>query len=241
MSPRPLLFALAPLALVAADGVSFNRDVQPILSEYCYHCHGPDSSTRKSGLRLDRPEFAFAPAKSGDVVIIKGDPDKSPLIARILQKDPDEVMPPPESHKSVKPAELAVLRRWITEGAKYEEHWSFIAPVRPAPPADASGWAKSPLDAFIVAKLAKEGLKPNPAEDKARLFRRLNLDLTGLPPTPEETQAFLADRSPDAFAQAVERLLKTDEHAEQMARHWLDAVRYADTHGIHIEIGRAHV
>jgi hypothetical protein len=238
MSPRPLLFALAPLALVAADGVSFNRDVQPILSEYCYHCHGPDSSTRKSGLRLDRPEFAFAPAKSADVVIIKGDPDKSPLIARILQKDPDEVMPPPESHKSVKPAELAVLRRWITEGAKYEEHWSFIAPVRPAPPADASGWAKSPLDAFIVAKLAKEGLKPNPAEDKARLFRRLNLDLAGLPPTPEETQAFLADRSPDAFAQAVERLLKTDEHAEQMARHWLDAVRYADTHGIHIDNAR---
>ncbi len=100
MSPRPLLFALAPLALVAADGVSFNRDVQPILSEYCYHCHGPDSSTRKSGLRLDRPEFAFTPAKSGDVVIIKGDPDKSPLIARILNKDPDEVMTGPSSPRS---------------------------------------------------------------------------------------------------------------------------------------------
>ncbi len=114
-----LLLLLAPLATAAAEGVSFNRDIQPILSEYCYHCHGPDSSTRKSGLRLDRPEFAFAPAKSGDVVIVKGDPDKSPLIARILNKDPDQVMPPPESHKSVKPAELALLRRWIAEGAKY--------------------------------------------------------------------------------------------------------------------------
>ncbi|NBX35143.1 hypothetical protein EBR16_07270, partial [bacterium] len=117
MSPRLTLLALAPLTAVAADGVSFNRDIQPILSEYCYHCHGPDSSTRKSGLRLDRPEFAFAPAKSGDVVIIKGSPEKSPLIARLLNQDPEEVMPPPESHKSVKPAEIALLRRWIAEGA----------------------------------------------------------------------------------------------------------------------------
>jgi len=236
MSSRPALWLLAPLAVLGSETVSFNRDIQPILSEYCYHCHGPDSGTRKSGLRLDRAEFAFSPAKSGDVVIVKGAPDKSPLIARILNQDPDEVMPPPESHKTVKPAELALLRRWIAEGARYEEHWSFIAPVRPAVPTVAG--AKSPLDAFVVTRLAKEGLKPNPPEDKARLFRRLNLDLTGLPPSPEATQAFLADASPDAYAQAVERLLKTDEHAEQMARHWLDAVRYADTHGIHIDNAR---
>ena len=118
MSPRPLLFALAPLALVSADVVSFNRDIQPILSEYCYHCHGPDASSRKSKLRLDRAEFAFQPAKSGDVVIIKGNADKSPILQRILNKDPEEVMPPPESHKQLKPAEIELIRRWVNEGTK---------------------------------------------------------------------------------------------------------------------------
>lgn len=235
MSPRPLLFALAPLALVSADVVSFNRDIQPILSEYCYHCHGPDASSRKSKLRLDRAEFAFQPAKSGDVVIIKGNADKSPILQRILNKDPEEVMPPPESHKQLKPAEIELIRRWVNEGAKYEEHWAFLPPQRPTPPADKSGWAKTPVDAFVVATLAQNGLKPNGPEAKERLFRRLNLDLTGLPPTPEELRAYLGDPSPDAYAKAVERLLKTDQHAEQMARHWLDAVRYADTHGIHID------
>ncbi|MEY3529438.1 MAG: hypothetical protein RLZ70_506 [Verrucomicrobiota bacterium] len=235
MSSRLSLLVLAPLAAVAADGVSFNRDIQPILSEYCYHCHGPDAGSRKAKLRLDRPEFAFQPAKSGDVVILKGAADKSPLIQRILNKDPDEVMPPPESHKQLKPAEIELLRRWVNEGAKYEEHWAFLPPQRPVPPTDKTGWAKSPIDAFIIASLTQNGLKPNGPEAKERLFRRLNLDLTGLPPTPEELRAYLADNSPDAYAKAVERLLKTDEHAEQMARHWLDAVRYADTHGIHID------
>lgn len=232
------LAALATPAAAADPAVSFNRDVQPILSEYCYHCHGPDAGSRKAKLRLDRAEFAFAPAKSGEVALVKGAADKSNAIHRLLSKDPDEVMPPPETHKQPKPAEIELLRRWINEGAKYEEHWSFVPPQRPTPPADRTGWAKSPIDAFIAAKLAQHGLKPNPAEGKERLFRRLNLDLTGLPPTPEETKAFLADTSPDAYAKAVERLLKTDEHAEQMARHWLDAVRYADTHGIHIDNAR---
>ena len=235
MSPRLSLFLLAPLAAVAADGVSFNRDIQPILSEYCYHCHGPDSGSRKAKLRLDRAEFAFQPAKSGDVVILKGSADKSPLLHRILNQDPDEVMPPPETHKQLKPAEIELLRRWVNEGAKYEEHWSFLPPQRPTPPADKTGWAKSPIDAFVAAKLAQNGLTPNAPEAKERLIRRLYLDLTGLPPTPDELRAYLADKSPDAYAQAVERLFKTDEHAEQMARHWLDAVRYADTHGIHID------
>ena len=230
---------LAALALLpsagAAEKVSFNRDVQPILSEYCYHCHGPDSASRKAKLRLDRPEFAFEPAKSGDIVIVRGQPEKSPLIERITSKDTDEVMPPPESHKVLKPEEIAILRQWVKEGATYEEHWAFIKPERPRATPDASGWAKSPIDQFVVARLRKDGLEPNPAEDRARLFRRLSLDLTGLPPTPEETQAFLADRSPDAYEQAVDRMLRTDAHAEQMARHWLDAVRYADTHGIHFD------
>ena len=228
-----LLFAAS--AFGADPSLSFSRDIQPILSEYCYHCHGPDAGSRKAKLRLDRAEFAFQPGKSGEVAIVKGASAKSPAIKRILEKDPDEVMPPPESHKHLKPAEVELLKRWIDEGAKYEEHWSFVPPQRPAPPADASGWAKSPIDAFVAATLAQNGLKPNPPETKERLFRRLNLDLTGLPPTPEETKAFLADASPDAYAKAVERLLQTDAHAEQMARHWLDAVRYADTHGIHID------
>ena len=238
MSSRLTLLLLAPLTALAAAGVSFNRDIQPILSEYCYHCHGPDSGSRKAKLRLDRAEFAFQPAKSGDVVIVKGSADKSPLLKRILNKDPDEVMPPPETHKQLKPAEIELLRRWVNEGAKYEEHWAFLPPQRPTPPADKTGWAKSPIDAFVAAKLAQNGLTPNGPEAKERLFRRLNLDLTGLPPTPEELRAYLADNSPDAYAKAVERLLKTDEHAEQMARHWLDAVRYADTHGIHIDNAR---
>ncbi len=236
--PSVGLLLTAVSAFGADAAVSFNRDIQPILSEYCYHCHGPDSGSRKAKLRLDRAEFAFQPAKSGDVALVKGSADKSPAIHRLLSKDPDEVMPPPETHKQLKPAEIELLRRWIDEGAKFEEHWSFLPPQRPTPPADATGWAKTPIDAFVAAKLAANGLQPNAPEAKERLFRRLNLDLTGLPPTPEETKAYLADASPDAYAKAVERLLRTDEHAEHMARHWLDAVRYADTHGIHIDNAR---
>ena len=226
---------LASLASHAAELVSFNRDIQPILSENCYHCHGPDARSRKAKLRLDRPEFAFAPAKSGDVVIIKGSAAKSTLMQRIISKDPDEVMPQPETHKSVKPAEVALLQRWINEGANYEEHWAFLPPKQAAPPKDTTGWARSPIDAYVVAKLAQNNLKPNAPESRERLFRRLSLDLTGLPPTPAEVRAFLANQSTDAYPKAVDRLLQTDEHAEQMARHWLDAVRYADTHGIHID------
>jgi hypothetical protein len=242
MISRPPYIVVAALAAAHASAaepaVSFNRDVQPILSEYCYHCHGPDSGSRKAKLRLDRAEFAFQAAKSGEVALVKGSADKSNVMHRLLSKDADEVMPPPETHKQPKPAEIEILRRWINEGAKFEEHWSFLPPQRPPVPADGSGWAKSPIDAFVAAKLTQNGLKPNAPEERSRLFRRLNLDLTGLPPTPEETKAFLADASPDAYEKAVERLLKTDEHAEQMARHWLDAVRYADTHGIHIDNAR---
>jgi hypothetical protein len=226
------------LSVLGADTVSFNRDIQPILSENCYHCHGPDSAARKANMRLDRPEFAFQKAKSGDVVIIKGSPETSPLIKRVTTTDQDDVMPPPETHKSLKPSEVALLKQWIKEGAKYQEHWAFIAPIRPAPPQDGTQWSTSPIDQFVVARLAEQGLKPSPTEDRARLFRRLSLDLTGLPPTPEDVKAFLADTSPQAYEKAVEKMLTTNEHAEQMARHWLDAVRYADTHGIHIDNAR---
>jgi len=238
MRPAFLLPLFISLSLVGAETVSFNRDIQPILSENCYHCHGPDSAARKAELRLDRPEFAFQKAKSGEVAIVKGSPETSPIIKRVTTSDPDDVMPPPESHKSLNPREVALLKQWIKEGAQYQEHWAFIAPQRPAPPVDATQWAHSPIDQFVVNRLAQQGLKPNSPEESARLFRRLSLDLTGLPPTPEAVKAFLADPSPQAYERAVEKMLGTDEHAEQMARHWLDAVRYADTHGIHIDNAR---
>ena len=164
LSMRPLLGLFLGLTVVthAAEGLSFNRDIQPILSENCYHCHGPDSAARKAGLRLDRAEFAFLKAKSGDIVIIKGSPETSPLVKRITATDPDDVMPPPETHKALKPAEVNLIKQWIKEGAHYQEHWAFIPPQRPTPPADASQWAKSPIDQFVVGGLAKQGLKPNP-------------------------------------------------------------------------------
>ncbi len=215
--------------------LSFNEHVQPILSEHCYHCHGPDSSTRKAGLRLDRRDDAVTARADYDPAILPGDPAASPLIERILSTDPDEQMPPPETHKTLKPHEIEILQRWVKEGAAYQPHWSLIAPTRPAVPAAGAGWARSPIDAFIAARLDREGLKPSAPESPARLLRRVTLDLTGLPPTPDELAAFLADPSEDAYTRAVDRLLASDAHAEHMARQWLDAARYADTHGIHID------
>jgi cytochrome c553 len=215
--------------------LSFNEHVQPILWENCYHCHGPDSSTREAGLRLDRRDDAVTARGDYDPAIIPGNPAASPLIERILSTDPEDQMPPPETHKTLKPHEIEILQRWVKEGAPYQPHWSLIAPTRPAVPAAGEGWARSPIDAFIAARLDREGLKPSTPEPPARLLRRVTLDLTGLPPTPDELAAFLADPSGAAYTRAVDRLLTSDAHAEHMARQWLDAARYADTHGIHID------
>ena len=232
--------AFAPLSAGAASAppVSYNDQIQPILAENCFLCHGPDSSTRKAKLRLDRAEFATKPRGDGDLepAIVPGDPARSPLIERLKSKDPEEVMPPPESHKTVRPEEVALLERWIAEGARYEEHWAFL-PVRsaPVPAVGAASWVRNPVDAFIAERLAREGLRPAAEEAPARLLRRAALDLTGLPPTPAELQAFAADRAPGAYERAVDRLLASEASAEHFARQWLDAVRYADTHGIHID------
>ena len=215
--------------------LSFNEHIQPILAENCFHCHGPDSSTRKAQLRLDRAEFATTAREDYDASIVPGKPEASPLIERLLATDPDEIMPPPESHKTLKPAEIALVKRWIAEGAEYQEHWSFLPPARPAVPTVGAGWTRNPIDAFVAETLAAASLTPSRVEEPARLLRRATLDLTGLPPTPEELAAFLRDPSPAAYDRAVDRLLATDASAEQFARHWLDAVRYADTHGIHID------
>ena len=226
----------APIARAEAP-ISFNRQIQPILSEYCYHCHGPDSSTRKpksDPLRLDGEAFALAPRGDAAPAIVKGQPAKSALVQRIHSQDADEVMPPPDSLKQLKPEEIALLERWIAEGATYEKHWSYLPPVKPPLP-PATGADLTEIDHFVSAKLATAQLKMNPPEDPARAYRRLSYDLTGLPPQPADLAAFLADHSPQAWERAADRLLATDACAEQFARQWLDAVRYGDTHGIHID------
>src|ERR1041385_6154505 len=229
-------------AAPAKDAVSFNNQIQPILSEYCYHCHGPDSAARKPKkhpLRLDKEQFAFEPRDDGKPVIVKGDPKASELVRRISAKD-DDIMPPASEHKTVKPEEIALVIKWISEGAKYEKHWSLIPPTRPELQGTAGkGWSSQPIDRLVAQKLEQAGLKPNPAEDRARLFRRLSFDLTGLPPEPEALEQFVKDGSPKTYEQAVDTMLASDASAEHFTRLWLDAVRYADTQGIHHDHSRS--
>ncbi len=211
----------------AAETVSFNRDVLPILADNCFACHGPDAKQAKGGLRLDLPASAHGPAKSGEVAVMPGQPSRSGLVKRIETKDAAELMPPPESHKQLSAAQKEVLRQWIAAGGKYEAHWAFVRPQRQ--PTDPSG--RNPIDAFVLARLAREKLKASPEAAKHTLIRRVSYDLTGLPPTPTEVTAFLADRSPEAFAKVVARLLSSPHFGERMAMWWLDAARYSDTDG----------
>jgi len=212
--------------------VGFNRDIRPILSDICYACHGPDKAKRKADLRLDLE--ASAKAKIEDhFAIISGDPAKSELIRRITTNDQDDHMPPADAGRQLTPRQIELLRRWIEQGAKWEAHWSFIAPERPVVPEVRSAKIKdqNPVDGFILARLEREGLQPSPEADRAALVRRASLDLTGLPPTPAEADAFLADTSPQAYERVVDRLLASPAYGERMASRWLDAARYADTSG----------
>lgn len=222
--------------------LSFNEHVQPILAEYCYHCHGADASSRKAGLRLDRAEFAFKPAESGKVAIVPGKPDESPLVARTSSSDEKFRMPPPEAHKTLRADQAAVLRQWVAEGAEYEEHWAFVTPVRPVVPeisAENAAWARTSIDRFLAAAMEKAGLKPSPEADRRTLIRRVALDLTGILPTPEQVEAFVNDTAPDAYEKLVDRLLDDPRWGEHRTRYWLDYVRYADTHGLHFDNYRA--
>jgi hypothetical protein len=216
--------------------LSFNQTIQPILSENCYACHGPDPGGRKAGLRLDRAESAFAAHEKFGPAIVRGNPDSSPLVKRIESKDPKERMPPPEGHRTLKPDQIAQLRQWVKEGAVYEEHWSFIPPKRPAVPVNNNQqWTRTPVDGFILSRLEKEGLKPSEEADRPTLIRRVTYDLTGLPPTPEEVQAFVTDQSANAYEKVVDRLLASPRYGEHRAHYWLDVARYGDTQGLHLD------
>lgn len=228
-----------PARAASAQHIDFNQDVQPILASRCFSCHGPDPEMRKAGLRLDLAEAAFRKRPGHPDAIVPGDPDKSELIRRIESKDPHHLMPqsPQGEAKPMKPEEIAILREWVKEGAVYRPHWAFEKPVRPALPATAAAdpWVKTPIDAFILARMKKEGLSPSPEADKATLIRRVTLDLTGLLPTPAEVKAFVNDPSPQAYEHLVDGLLARPTYGEQRARYWLDYARYADTYGLHFD------
>jgi len=211
--------------------LEYNRDIRPILAENCFSCHGADSAARKAKLRLDQREEAIE-AKA----IEPGKPEKSEMITRIFAADPKELMPPAKSHKSLTAAQKATLKRWVTEGAEYQQHWSFLSPTRPKPPAvQDKGWVRNPIDAFVLAKLEAAGLKPAPEADRRILARRLAFDLTGLPPEPADVEAFVNDKSEMWYEKYVDKLMASPHWGEHRGRYWLDYARYADTHGIHFD------
>ncbi len=218
----------AAIQASAAPKVDFNRDVRPLLSDNCFACHGNDTNKIKGGFRLDVRESAVGAAKSGKHAIVAGKPAESELVRRILTSDADDLMPPGESHKTLTPAQKDLLQRWIAEGAEYRGHWAYQPPVRPAVPAGASG-----IDPLVRARLASLGLQPSAEADRRTLARRLAIDLTGLPATPEEVDAFERDATPDAYERMVDRLLASPHYGERMAQGWLDVVRFADTIGYH--------
>ncbi len=221
------------LAVAAAGAVDFDRDVRPILSERCFTCHGPDEGTRPTALRFDTEEGAFAALASGGFAIVKGDVGQSKLIERVTSEDPVRRMPPAYKGMAKLPEnEIAVLRQWIEQGAEWSKHWSFEAPRRPELPEVANAaWSKHAIDRLIYARLEKEGLEPAARASRAALIRRVTLDLTGLPPTPDEVEAFEQDQSLGAYERVVDRLLASPRFGERMAVDWLDAARYADTNG----------
>lgn len=218
-----------PLAHLAAaeTPVDFNRDIRPILAGKCVACHGPDEEHREADLRLDQREAAIDYG-----AIVPEAADESLLIERIVTDDPDMIMPPPAANDPLKPAEKALLKRWINQGAKYAEHWAFVPPTPPeVPPLEDAAWCRTPIDKFVLAKLREEGLSPSPEADRYTLVRRLYLDLVGLPPTPEEADAFVHSEDPEAYAKLVDKLLASPRYGERWAREWLDLARYADTNG----------
>ncbi len=233
----PLLAGLASRSTSAEAPVAFNRDIRPILSDNCFACHGPDPGSRKAGLRLDTRQGFFDATPKRAAVVFPGNPGKSSLFQRLITTDPEDIMPPPKSHKELTPRQKDLVRRWIEEGAVWQSHWSFIPPERSAPPEvrRSADRVRNPVDAFIFSKLEEKGLSPAPEADRRTLARRLALDLTGLPPAPAEVEAFVKDGSADYYERYVDRLMASSHWGEHRARYWLDAARYADTHGLHFD------
>ena len=219
--------------------VDYQREVRPLLADACFRCHGFDAGARKAGLRLDQRTSATQPAKSGAIPIVPGKPEKSEVLRRLFSVDADEQMPPPETHRVLTAAEKETLRRWIAEGADYPGHWAFQPVQRPAVPAVGQpGWVRSAIDPFILAGLEAHGWQPAKEAPPATLLRRVSLDLTGLPPTPAELDAFLADPSPTAYERVVDRLLASPRYGERMSQDWLDAARFADSNGYQVDRDR---
>jgi hypothetical protein len=245
--PATLLTACAALAAlvsaVSAAGragqqpaapppLSFNRDIRPILANNCFTCHGPDENKRETDFHFDTKDGMFLE----EGIVVPGQAAKSVLVKKITEPDPKDRMPPPDSGHALTETQIGLLKRWIDEGARWDTHWAYTAASATEPPAPArQDWVRTPIDRFILARLEREGLRPSPEADKATLLRRLSYDLTGLPPTPAEVDAFLADKSPDAYEKRVDALLASPHYGERMAMPWLDAARYADTHGYHID------
>ena len=216
--------------------IDFDRQIRPILADKCYACHGPDEMSREGGFRLDRKESAISEADSGSQPIVPGDADASEVYVRLVTDDEDLRMPPADSVKQLTSDEIRLVRNWIDQGAAWRQHWAFVPPRRGALPAVRNKkWLKTPVDLFILERLEQEGLAPSPPADKRTLIRRVTFDLTGLPPTLAEVRAFLADDSSDAYEKVVDRLLDSDRYGEHRARYWLDAARYSDTHGLHLD------
>ena len=251
-----LAFVFSTHTAHAAEKVSFNRDIRPILSDICFACHGPDVAKVKGGLRLDSKEGAMKGGDSGPA-IVPGKPEQSEVYQRLITHDAEDLMPPKKTNKVLSPEQIDAFRRWIAEGAEYQGHWAFIKPERPAVPGKSAQssvpsaqskhsdlstehWALStnPIDAFVLARLEKEGLKPQPEAAKETLIRRVTLDLTGLPPTVQEVDAFLADKSPGAYEKIVDRIFASPRHGEHMAVRWLDLARYADSNGFQSDTKR---
>ncbi len=238
-----LLFILTSCGPDLTDGVAeayaelpevvdYNFDVKPILSDRCFACHGPDARHQEAGLRLDTEAGAYAALTSGNGVAIRpGSLSGSELVTRITSDDPDLIMPPPESHLTLTDQEIAILAKWVEQGAEYKDHWAFTAPQRPELPTAGEGWAKNPIDRFIAQRLDREGIAPAPEAERSYLIRRAYFDLSGLPPTLAEIGQWTAAPAEDWYEQMVDTLLSRDTYGERMATHWMDVARFADSEG----------
>jgi hypothetical protein len=232
----PTLSAQEARRVEIPERIEFNRDIRPILSDNCFKCHGPDSRSRKGNLRLDTREGAFAEIEKGRVAVAPRDLDKSELWKRITTAEREDLMPPVKSQKKLTKPQVELIKRWIQQGADWQGHWAFLPPQKAAvPPTRTVGWARNSIDNFILARLEAEGLTPSVEADRATLARRVTLDLTGLPPTAAEVDAFVNDRDPAAYEKLVDRLMGSTRYGEHMTRFWLDLARYGDTHGLHLD------